>query len=137
MEAEAPYMTVVAAAVVRDGRVLVVRRAPGQKLEGKWEFPGGKVEPGETDQAALEREMLEELGVTGRTEEFVGESVFPYAFGEVLLKLYRFGWHSGDMRLTVHDRLKWVVPGALAGVDFAPADAPLATRLMALMSTGG
>jgi len=130
-------MTVVAAAVVRGGRVLVVRRAPGQKLEGKWEFPGGKVEPGETDQAALEREMREELGVAGRTEEFVGESVFSYAFGEVLLRLYRFNWRSGDMRLTVHDRLMWAAPGSLAGVDFAPADAPLAAYLASRMETGG
>jgi 8-oxo-dGTP diphosphatase len=130
-------MTVVAAAVEKGGRVLVVRRAPGQKLEGKWEFPGGKVEPGETDGAALEREMGEELGVAGQTGGFVGESAFTYVFGEVCLRLYRFDWRSGDMRLTVHDRLEWVPPDALPEVDFAPADVPLAARLKALMCTPG
>jgi 8-oxo-dGTP diphosphatase len=126
-------MTVVAAAVERDGRVLVVRRAPGQKLEGKWEFPGGKVEAGESEQAALEREMLEELGVYGTAGDFVGESAFAYAFGEVRLKLYRFNWLSGEMTLTVHDQLDWVTPEALPYVDFAPADVPLAGRLRALI----
>jgi 8-oxo-dGTP diphosphatase len=130
-------MTVVAAAVEREGRVLVVRRAPGQKLEGKWEFPGGKVEPGETDEAALEREMGEELGVAGKTGDFVGESAFTYTFGEVRLRLYRFDWRSGDMRLTVHDRLEWVPPEALPEVDFAPADVPLAAQLKTLMCIGG
>jgi 8-oxo-dGTP diphosphatase len=126
-------MTVVAAAVERDGRVLVVRRAPGQKLEGKWEFPGGKVEPGESEEAALEREILEELGVTGKTGGFVGESAFSYAFGEVRLKLYRFEWLSGGMALSVHDRLEWASPEALPEVDFAPADVPLAASLRVLM----
>lgn len=126
-------MTVVAAAVEREGHVLVVRRAPGRKLEGKWEFPGGKVEPGEGERAALEREMLEELGVRGKAGGLVGECLFTYAFGTVHLKLYRFEWFSGEMTLSVHDRMDWVKPEALASVDFAPADVPLAERLRALL----
>ncbi len=122
-------MTVVAAAVERAGRVLVVRRAPGQKIEGKWEFPGGKVEPGESDRAALERELKEELGIEGAARDFVGESAHSYAFGDVLLRLYRFEWQRGEMALTVHDRLEWVTPDALCGVDLAPADVPLAALL--------
>ena len=127
-------MTVVAAAVEREGRVLVVRRAPGQKLEGKWEFPGGKVEPGEGEAAALEREMREELGVCGKAGGFVGEHPFSYDFGTINLKLYRFTWLSGDMALSVHDRMDWVLPEALTEVDFAPADVPLAERLRALIA---
>ena len=131
-------MTVVAAAVAQGGRVLMVRRAPGQKLEGKWEFPGGKVEPGETDETALEREMLEELGVAGQTGAFVGECAFPYAFGEVRLRLYRFHWRSGDIRLTVHDRMEWAPLEAVELMDLAPADLPLAGRLRAkLLSESG
>jgi 8-oxo-dGTP diphosphatase len=129
-------MTVVAAAMEREGRVLVVRRAPGQKLEGKWEFPGGKVEPGECDEAALEREMLEELGVRGQARGFVGGSAFSYAFGTIELKLYRFEWRSGEIALSVHDRMEWVGPEALPDVDFAPADVPLAAQLKALMLDG-
>lgn len=129
-------MTVVAAAMEREGRVLVVRRAPGQKLEGKWEFPGGKVEPGEGEGAALEREMFEELGVCGQTGGFVGECAFPYAFGTINLKLYRFQWRSGEITLSVHDRMEWVLPEALNDVDFAPADVPLAARLKTLMLDG-
>ena len=127
-------MTVVAAAVERDGRVLVVRRAPGQKMEGKWEFPGGKVEPGEGDGAALERELMEELGIRGVTGGFVGENSFSYDFGTINLKLYRFEWRSGEITLSVHDRMAWLSPEALPGVDFAPADMPLAERLRARMT---
>ena len=129
-------MTVVAAAVERQGQVMVVRRAPGQKLEGKWEFPGGKVEPGEGDGAALERELMEELGVRGVAGVFVGECSFSYDFGTINLKLYRFEWRSGEIALSVHDRMAWVSPEALPDVDFAPADVPLAERLRALMLDG-
>jgi len=94
------------------------------------------VEPGECDEAALEREMLEELGVRGKARGFVGSNAFPYDFGMVTLKLYRFEWLSGDMALSVHDRMDWVEPEALTVVDFAPADVPLAARLRALL-TGG
>jgi 8-oxo-dGTP diphosphatase len=122
-------MTVVAAAVVKGDRVLVVRRAPGQKLEGKWEFPGGKVEAGETERAALSRELREELSILGDAGTFVGESDFEYAFGVVRLRLYRFLWQSGEIALTVHDQMDWVTPTDLARVDFAPADVPLAALL--------
>ena len=122
-------MMVVAAAVVKNGRVLAVRRAPGQKLEGKWEFPGGKVEVGETDGAALSRELREELGIFGEAGAFVGESEFRYAFGDVRLRLYYFAWQSGEIALTVHDHMDWVTPVDLEAVDFAPADVPLAALL--------
>ena len=127
-------MTVVAAAVVKNGRILVVRRAPGQKLEGKWEFPGGKVEAGETDRAALSRELREELGIHGEAGAFVGESEFEYTFGVVRLRLYLFLWHSGEIALTVHDQMGWVTPEDLEGVDFAPADEPLAVQLAERMA---
>ena len=129
-------MKVVAAAVERGGLVLVLRRAPGQKLEGKWEFPGGKVEPGESDHQALERELMEELKIHGKAGEFVGESAFAYDFGEIRLKLYRYDWQAGELTLTVHDRLMWTAPEALPDVDFAPADVPLALRLKAMMLGG-
>jgi len=126
-------MTVVAAAIVDSGRVLVVRRAPGQKLAGKWEFPGGKVEAGENEAEALARELREELGISGAARELVGESAYEYAFGRVTLRLYRFDWLGGDIALSVHDRLDWAPASELCGVDFAPADVPLAERLSALI----
>ena len=129
-------MTVVAAAVERGGRVLVVRRAPGQKLEGKWELPGGKVEPGETEEMALAREMREELGIDGAALDLVAENAYKYDFGAITLRLYRFLWTGGEIALTVHDRLEWAEPEALPGVDFAPADVPLAARLSEALRGG-
>lgn len=122
-------VTVVAAAVERDGRVLVLRRAPGQKLAGMWEFPGGKVEPGEREDRALERELWEELGISGETQDFVAECDHAYDFYAITLKLYRFQWTGGEIALSVHDRMEWVTAEGLEAVDFAPADVPLAARL--------
>lgn len=76
---------------------------------------------------------MEELGVRGVAGGFVGECQFCYAFGTINLKLYRFEWRSGEISLSVHDRMAWVSPEALPDVDFAPADVPLAERLRALM----
>ncbi|HAK44799.1 MAG TPA: 8-oxo-dGTP diphosphatase MutT [Spirochaeta sp.] len=90
-------MKVVAAAIIiRNGRVLICRRAPGEKLAGFWEFPGGKVEPGESLQECLERELREELDVEVRAGEII--------------------------RLTVHDDYAWVASDVLPDLRLAPAD---------------
>lgn len=130
-------MTVVAAAIIRAGRVLVLRRAPGRNMAGAWEFPGGKVERGEGEEAALERELGEELGISGRTGALVGQNVHGHGSGRVLLKLYRFEWREGEIGLSVHDALRWVLPRELADVDFSPADVPLAARLAQALGLDG
>jgi 8-oxo-dGTP diphosphatase len=126
-------MRVVAAAVVRSGRVMVLRRGPGQRMAGGWEFPGGKVEKGESDAAALEREMLEELGMRGAAGALVAENAHKYPFGSIWLRLYLFDWQAGDAALSVHDRMDWVRPDALDAVDFLPADRPLANALKRML----
>ena len=72
------YIDVVAAVFVENGSVLVARRASGQHLEYKWEFPGGKIEKDETPEECLRRELKEELGVNVEVEDSVGESLFSY-----------------------------------------------------------
>ncbi|MBL4903062.1 MAG: (deoxy)nucleoside triphosphate pyrophosphohydrolase [Desulfocapsa sp.] len=98
----------VAAAVFSKGdAVLVARWAPGQHLEKKWEFPGGKIEHGETPEECLRRELKEELGITVEVGDYVGESLYSYTDKTVRLLAYHVKHLSGDFSLTVHDKIDW------------------------------
>ena len=122
---------VTAAVVLKDKRVLVARRAQGQKNAGMWEFPGGKVECGETDAICLEREMFEEFGVTGKTLDHVTDSRYVYgAQGEsILLCAYVFEWLAGDFDLRVHDEIRWADAEELDHLTLSPADVPIAQKI--------
>lgn len=120
-----PEVRVVAAAIVRDGRVLAALRGPGMKLAGHWELPGGKVEPGEPDRAALRREILEELGVEVRVGEGLGESVFAYEVVTVRLVAYACALETGEPAPTEHERIGWFSADELDPLTWAPADVPL------------
>jgi 8-oxo-dGTP diphosphatase len=115
---------VVAAAIVRDGRVLAARRGPGMSLPGMWEFPGGKVEPGEDDAAALVRELREELAIDVQVLEFlaVASHDYPHLSIELALLLCRT---DDEPVAHEHDALRWLNADALRSVDWAPADVPL------------
>ena len=125
---------VVVAAVVRDGdRVLACRRAPGRDAAGRWEFPGGKVETGESPESALEREIGEELGVRIRVGKLLDRTVTVRSDGRAIdLACY-------DCRLdgpapvasTDHDELRWLPVEQLVGLDWAEADVPAVTMLTA------
>ncbi len=120
-------MITVTAAILFDdlGRVLVGLRPAGKKLGGLWEFPGGKLEPGETPEACLARELFEELGVAAQIGAFIGESIHDYEFGTIRLLAYAATVASGTPRPLDHERLSWIPPSALADVDLTPADRPL------------
>jgi len=116
---------VVAGVVEKSGLILAARRGPGEKLEGKWEFPGGKIEPGETPEQSLAREFFEEFGVTIRVLGFIASSTFEYKHEPIELLAYRAELVGGDFVLTVHDEIRWVEPSKLCELDFASADIPL------------
>jgi 8-oxo-dGTP diphosphatase len=131
----APLLVVAAALVDADGRVLVQRRPEGKPMAGLWEFPGGKVEPGETPEAALIRELAEELGI-----ETWGSCLAPAAFasealGErhLILLLYVCRKWRGLPRALHGEELRWVRPLELHGLDMPPADRPLIGLLEALL----
>lgn len=121
-------MLQVAAAIITraDGAVLLARRAPGRTHAGLWEFPGGKLEPGETPQECLARELREELGV----EVEVGAYVASGAAGPVILLGYRARIVAGQLALTDHDAVAWVQPADLAAYAMPPADLPVVAALV-------
>jgi len=118
---------VVGAALVRDGRVLASRRTAPPHLAGLWEFPGGKVEAGESDVAALERELREELLVDVAVGERLGGDL---PIGETaVLRVYRCVLLRGEPALVDHDEHRWLGPDELLDVPWIPVDLPLVAEL--------
>ncbi|TWJ09797.1 (deoxy)nucleoside triphosphate pyrophosphohydrolase [Altererythrobacter ishigakiensis] len=120
---------VAAAIAISEGKVLVTRRAAGQKLAGFWEFPGGKLEPGEDVQMCIVRELQEELGVTSTAGEVLTVSEYTYPGGAISLIAVEVSLHSSEFTLTVHDEYAWKAPGELLALNLAPADIPIARQI--------
>ena len=115
-------LVVVGAAIVRAGRVLAARRSAPAAVVGGWEFPGGKVEPGESETDALVRECREELGVEIR----VGELLGTVAQDSFVLRVYRAALLAGEpLPLQDHDELRWLAADEAPAVAWLPADLPL------------
>jgi 8-oxo-dGTP diphosphatase len=115
--------TVVAAIIERGGRVLICQRRSDHPHPLKWEFPGGKVEPGEAPADALRRELQEELGIHGRIGDEVTRYPYCYAGGKpILLIFYRVSEFSGEPRNRVFQQIVWDVPGKLQEYDFLEGD---------------
>ena len=126
--------TVVAGAVIENGRVLLAQRATPPELAGRWELPGGKIEPGETPQDALVRELREELGIDVTVGDPVGVDV-PLPSGHVL-RAYAVRRVAGTPSALDHDAVRWVGAGDLHEVDWVPADREWIADLVALLSDG-
>lgn len=126
---------VTAAVLEKDGKILLAQRRRGDALAGKWEFPGGKLEPGETPEQCLKRELREEFGIEARIGRFVCASRFEYKHFQVELLVYRAEHVSGEFRLNEHDAIAWTDAAGLAAYDLASADIPVAELL--LKESGG
>ncbi|WP_200956694.1 (deoxy)nucleoside triphosphate pyrophosphohydrolase [Tsuneonella troitsensis] len=121
---------VAAAIAISGGKVLVTKRAGDQALAGMWEFPGGKLEPGEDVQSCIVRELREELGVCSTAGEVFMTSDYIYPGGAISLIAIEVALHSHCLALTVHDEHAWIAPGELLSLNLAPADIPIAKELM-------
>jgi 8-oxo-dGTP diphosphatase len=123
---------VVAAALYdAQGQVLIAERPQGKPMAGRWEFPGGKVNPGESERHALERELREELGVEVESAQPLLRLSHAYADRDVELSLWVVGGYRGTPRPLEQQRLKWVAPARLAGEDILEADRPFVAALAA------
>jgi len=131
-----PIVLVAAVALVdADGRVLIARRPAGKAMAGLWEFPGGKVNPGETPEEALIRELKEELGIDV-TERCLAPFTFAshrYEAFHLLMPLYVCRVWQGDVQALEHEALAWVRPVRLGDYDMPPADKPLVAMLRDLL----
>ncbi|WP_114950746.1 (deoxy)nucleoside triphosphate pyrophosphohydrolase [Sphingosinicella terrae] len=129
-------MTVVAAALIGESRrVLLQQRAPGRSMAGLWEFPGGKVEPGELPEAALARELDEELGIRVAPADLVPAcfASAPVGGAHMILLLYLCRVWSGDPRPLDASALKWLRPAEMVPDEMPPADRPLVAMLERLL----
>lgn len=124
-------LVVAAALVDSDGRVLIAQRPEGKQLAGLWEFPGGKVEPGETPEIALIRELEEELGIMVK-QACLAPFVFAshtYETFHLLMPLYLIRRWEGEPEAKEHAALKWVRPNDMGQYPMPPADDPLVAWL--------
>lgn len=124
---------VVAALIKKNNNVLIARRSTGdENVLGKWEFPGGKVEPNETEGHAIEREIKEEFELDIKANKYITNNVCEYPTKTVDLRLYECEYISGEFKLHDHSEYKWVNINELLNYDLAPADIPLAKYLKEL-----
>lgn len=127
---------IVGAAIIADGRVLACARLNPPEVAGMWEFPGGKVEPGESDVEALVRECDEELGVRVEVGDRVGRDV-RLGHGRAVLRVYAARLVGKDQpQLLEHAELRWLAADELDSVTWLPADAPIVAALPPLLRAG-
>ncbi len=125
-------ISVVGAAIIDDqGRCLVTRRSARMSNPLKWEFPGGKIEPGERPEEALKREIAEELGLDIEVGAFVARGQAPAGRRQVVLDVYLARIVSGGLELREHDESLWCEVGELDSLDWARADVPILEPLRA------
>ena len=120
---------VVAAVIEKDGKFLICKRGPGGSCAGLWEFPGGKIEPGETPFEAIKREISEELCAEIEPEEIFCEYPFSYPDKEIHFYFIKAKLLSEKIEPTFHSETKWILPSETKGFEFCPADVPVVKKL--------
>jgi mutator protein MutT len=129
VESDRAVQVAVAVLIDRRGRVLIAERPAGKHLAGAWEFPGGKIEPGETRRQGLARELEEELGITIEHPRPLMRLRHAYSTGDVLLDVWVVRHYRGEPRGLDGQRLRWCDREALANAALLPADRPILAAL--------
>jgi len=116
------HIQVVGAAIMKDGKLFAARRPDRGETALRWEFPGGKIEPGETPEQALVREVREELDTDIRVEQYITTVEYQYTSFHLTMQLFRCSLTGRDPQISEHVDCRWLGRDELGSVDWAPAD---------------
>lgn len=116
--------------IEKDGKILIAKRKTGKCIGAKWEFPGGKLEENETLEECLLREIKEELDIEIEIEFYMASSRFFCSGIEIELIAYKAKYLSGELKLTDHEEVKWVLPEELSEYDFTLPDIPIVKKIL-------
>jgi 8-oxo-dGTP diphosphatase len=130
------HLQVSCAIIEQDGLVLAAQRSAAMSLPLKWEFPGGKIDPGETAAECLKRELVEEMGVQARVGEGLPASTHRYPTFTVTLYPFLCKLLPGKIKLAEHKAIAWVKPAELLDLDWAEADIPVVQNYLARLADG-
>lgn len=123
-------INVTAAIIQKDGQFLCAQRKDSSEQGGKWEFPGGKIENGESPETCLERELSEEFGIETNCADFFYENIHDYEDKIVNLKSYFVQHTRGNFQLLAHQNIKWLPLNEIHKLDWADADLPIVKQLI-------
>ena len=129
----ATWVPVVAALMRRTGKVLVGQRPEGASLAGQWEFPGGKIELGESPEDALQRELKEELGIDAEIGPLKMVATHTYGKTGILFLFYDVKFWKGQIKMQQHPDLRWVTPKELAQLDLPEANTKFLKQILGLL----
>ncbi|SIN78463.1 (deoxy)nucleoside triphosphate pyrophosphohydrolase [Algoriphagus halophilus] len=121
---------VVCGIIFNDDKVFICRRKPEKSLGGYWEFPGGKIEEGESNEASLSRELMEEIGMKVEVKDYFKTNFHNYGKFKIELIAYKCNFLDAIFELTDHDSFEWVSVEDLNNWNLAPADIPIALELI-------
>ncbi len=125
------HIRVTAAVIIENGRILATQRHEHDSTGGKWEFPGGKIEPGETPEACLQRELREELDVDAEIGELFMETTHAYPSKTVELLVYHAAIRAGTIMLHAHQAYRWMRADELEQLDWLAADWQIVAKIQA------